>query len=74
MVCYRQQQFGQENAKTHLKIAYFGGHISKLPDFGRTWTPAEGGEGQERDGEFQHKSAHIRGNFERSFDLRSVDI
>ena len=32
------------------------------------------GGGQERDGEFQHKSAHIRGNFERSFDLRSVDI
>ena len=25
--------------KKHLKIAYFGGHESELPDFGRTWTP-----------------------------------
>ena len=25
--------------KKHLKIAYFGGHESGLPDFGRTWTP-----------------------------------
>ena len=25
--------------KKHLKIAYFGGHGSGLPDFGRTWTP-----------------------------------
>ena len=25
--------------KKHLKIAYFGGHKSGLPDFGRPWTP-----------------------------------
>ena len=34
--------FGQENrfcAKKHLIFAYFGGHESELPDFGRTWTP-----------------------------------
>ena len=25
--------------KKHLIFAYFGGHESELPDFGRTWTP-----------------------------------
>ena len=25
--------------KKHLKIAYFGGHKSGLPDFGRPWRP-----------------------------------
>ena len=27
------------NKKKHLRIAYFGGHESGLPDFGRSWTP-----------------------------------
>ena len=42
MVCYIYLLFGQENlfcAKKRLKIAFFGGHESELPDFGRTWTP-----------------------------------
>ena len=25
--------------KKHLIFAYFGGHESELPDFGKTWTP-----------------------------------
>ena len=25
--------------KKHLIFAYFGGHESELPDFGRAWTP-----------------------------------
>ena len=44
VTCYRQKLTvwpGKSSfcAKKHLKIAFFGGHESGLPDFGRPWTP-----------------------------------
>ena len=42
-VTCKNWSIGQENwffaKEKHLRIAYFGGHQSGLPDFGRSWTP-----------------------------------